>query len=142
MSATSVLVVDADVDSRVICRLVLTRHGYRVVEAADGVSALELARAKRPCAVVMELTLPVMDGWAVLDRLRLDPATAGVPVIVLSVHASSKHRDQAAQRGCSAYLVKPCSPRLILEEVRRHAPPVAPEPPPQAYEAPTFRAPT
>lgn len=128
MPTTTVLVVDADLDSRVICKLVLSRHGYRVVEAADGAMALQLARAERVSAVVMELTLPVLDGWAVLDQLRLDPATAGVPVIVLSAHASGSHRERAAQRGCSAYLVKPCSPRWVLEEVRRHAGP-APSPP-------------
>lgn len=114
----TVLVVDDDADSRNICSLFLQHHGYRVVEATDGVEGVERARAERPALVLMDVTLPLLDGWAATERLKADPHTAAIPVVILTGHALERDRTRALSLG-DGYLPKPCTPRRILEEVQR-----------------------
>lgn len=118
MHSLTVLVVDDHTDSRMICEIILARSGYAILSAADGGRALELARAERPDAIVLDVALPRMDGWAVLEELRRHPSTASIPVVMYTAHALDSYRTQAAALGCSRFLVKPCSPQEILEAVR------------------------
>jgi two-component system cell cycle response regulator DivK len=114
----TVLIVDDDPDSRNICTLFLQHHGYRVLEAMDGAEGVHCAREERPDLVLMDVTLPVLDGWSATQRLREIPETAAIPVVILTGHALDRDREQARAAG-AGYLPKPCPPRRILEEVQR-----------------------
>ena len=118
MEPKTILIVDDDADSRNICTLFLQHHGYRVVEAMDGEQGLLQARDARPDLILMDVTLPLLDGWEATRQLKGDSLTASIPVIILTGHALEQDRSRALKVG-DAYLPKPCSPRRILEEVQR-----------------------
>ena len=119
MQSKTVLVVDDDGDSRLICSTILLHHGFRIVEAGDGLEAVQTAQAERPDVILMDLALPSLDGWSALERLRSDPHTADIPVIVLTAHATAEALAQGRRAGVDGYLTKPCSPSRVLDEVRR-----------------------
>ena len=119
MPATTVLVVDDHTDSRTICGIILARNGYEVLSAADGERGLDLAREERPAAIILDIALPRMDGWTVLEELRKDPSTASIPIVMCTAHSLDSYRVRALGLGCAAFLVKPCSPQAILEAVQR-----------------------
>ena len=118
MPPATVLVVDDHTDSRTICEIILARNGYSVLSAADGESALRLARSDHPAAIILDIALPRVDGWMVLDELRKDPATAGIPVVMCTAHSLDSYRTRAMALGCSSFLVKPCSPQAIIDAVK------------------------
>lgn len=124
MPAKTVLLVDDDEDSRTICVTILEHHGYRVVQAADGGEGLRMARELRPDVILMDVTLPVLDGWTATSELKQSPETAEIPVIMLTARALDADRARGRDSGCDSYLTKPCSPSLVLEEVRKFAAPV------------------
>ena len=124
MPPSTVLVVDDHADSRMICEIILTRQGYRVLSAPDGASALELARSQPPDAIILDVALPRMDGWAVLEELKREPATTAIPVVLYTAHSADSDRARARHLGCAGYLVKPCSSQAIVDEVRRCIPPL------------------
>lgn len=125
MNSKTVLVVDDDSDSRMICSTILVHNGFQVVEAGDGPAALRLARERCPDVILIDLALPNLDGWAVLDRLKADPVTRSIPVIVLTASAAQADRVRGREAGVSGYLVKPCSPTLVLREVSRAVAPLS-----------------
>lgn len=119
MQPKTVLLVDDDEDSRTICITILAHHGFRVLEAADGQEGVRIALEERPDVILMDVTLPVLDGWAATARLKGEPATASIPVIMLTARALDADRAQGREAGCDSYLTKPCTPSQVLEEVRK-----------------------
>lgn len=115
----AVLVVDDDPDSRAICTLFLEHHGYRVLEARDGEEGVRRAREERPALVLMDVTLPILDGLSATRRLKELPETASIPVVILTGHALDRDRENALEAGGEGYLPKPCPPHRLLEEVHR-----------------------
>jgi CheY-like chemotaxis protein len=115
----TVLLVEDNVDNRTIYGTLLRHVGYRVLDAADGETALTLARAERPDLVLMDVTLPVLDGLEATRRLKADAATRAIPVIALTAHASEESRAACLGAGCDGYLAKPIAPRDVLAEVQR-----------------------
>jgi CheY-like chemotaxis protein len=114
-----VLVVDDLADNREIYAAYLEFEGYRVAHAVDGHEALAKATALRPDAVVMDLSLPGIDGWEVTRRLRQEEATREVPIIALSGHTRPEYLQNATDAGCDAFLAKPCLPETVADEIRR-----------------------
>lgn len=112
-----VLVVEDYDDARAMYCAWLTMDGCRVAEAVDGRDAVARARRLSPDLIVMDLSLPVMDGWAALAALRADPRTRDLPVVVLSGDASAAARDPAAE-GWAAFVRKPCTPDGMMAAVR------------------------
>lgn len=106
-------------DNRIIYSTVLRHVGYDVVEAEDGVQAVALARSLLPDLILMDISIPGMDGWEATRILRHDPATLGIPIIALTAHALADDRERALQMGFTAYLAKPVEPRTVVAEVRR-----------------------
>lgn len=103
----SILLVE---DNELLALLVsrrLGRMGWKVTIATTGPVGLEAARAEAPAAVLLDMSLPEMDGWAVAAALRADPATASLPVLALTAHALPSDRNRALAAGCDGYLVKP-----------------------------------
>ena len=106
-------------DNRIIYSTVLRHTGYEVIEALDGVQAVELARSRRPDLILMDISIPEIDGWEATKILRQDPATRDIPIIALTAHALADDRERASAVGFTAYLAKPIEPRAVVAEVRR-----------------------
>jgi signal transduction histidine kinase/CheY-like chemotaxis protein len=117
--AATVLVVDDDENAREYLSYVLRRERLNVVHARGGEEALVQVRKQRPALITLDVMMPKMSGYDVLEALRDDPMLADVPVVVLSVLNDRDSRDRAMQRGASAYLVKPVDANLLVASVRR-----------------------
>jgi two-component system, cell cycle response regulator DivK len=102
-----VLVVDDDESNRYMLSRRLEYRGYLVVTATDGREAVERARAEAPCLILMDVTLPVLDGLAATRELKSLPELRGIPVIALTAHAGPEDRDRAREAGCDDYDTKP-----------------------------------
>ncbi|HEY6015265.1 MAG TPA: response regulator [Gaiellaceae bacterium] len=118
MSDELILVADDDEDILALVSLRLRRLGYRVAEARDGEEALaEVARA-RPALVILDLMMPRVDGYGVIRRLRADPETASLPVVVLSARARSADAAAGLEAGADAYLSKPFRAEELAATIR------------------------
>lgn len=118
-SGQTLLLVEDNEDNRIIYSTVLRHLGYVVIEAQDGVQAVELARRAQPDLILMDISIPRMDGWEATRILRGDPTTRAIPIIALTAHALSDDRERAAEVGFTSYLAKPIEPRAVVAEVRR-----------------------
>ena len=111
--AKILLVEDNEMNRDMLCRR-LQRRGHEVAIAADGAEGLALARRERPGLILMDMTLPVLDGWEATRQLKADPVTSAIPIIALTAHAMSEDRQRALEAGCDDYDTKPIEfPRLI-----------------------------
>ncbi len=115
----TILIVEDDEDTQSVYRLILEANGFEVLTATSGTDGLRLAREEHPAAVLMDVSIPGMDGWTVTRILKEEKATAQLPVIVITAHAFPEDRERAEQVGCDGFLTKPCEPRLVLAEVWR-----------------------
>ena len=102
-----VLLVEDDESNREMLSRRLQNRGYLVVTAVDGRDALERARAESPCIILMDVSLPVLDGLAATRELKSRPESRGIPVIALTAHSGSEDRDRAFAAGCDDYDTKP-----------------------------------
>jgi CheY-like chemotaxis protein len=115
-----VLLVEDYEDARDMYRDYLVFSGFTVETAENGHEAIEKARSLRPDLILMDLSLPALDGWEATRRLKADPETKGIRVIALSAHAMSAEAQRAAAVGCEGFIAKPCLPEELLAEVTRH----------------------
>ena len=115
----TVLVVEDQEDNRRILSVYLEYVGYRVVSAVNGAEGVATAREQRPNVIVMDISMPVLDGYQALRLLREDPELSEIPVIALTAHALSTDREAVLAAGFDSYLAKPIEPRLVAAEVRR-----------------------
>lgn len=111
--AKVLLVEDNEMNRDMLSRR-LTRQGYEVTIAQDGAQALTMVSEQRPDIVLMDMSLPIIDGWEATRRLKADPATSSIPVIALTAHAMAEDREKALAAGCDDYDTKPIElPRLV-----------------------------
>jgi two-component system response regulator MtrA len=120
--APVVVVADDDEDILMLVHATLTAAGYEVVLARDGSAALALLRERRPAAAVLDIAMPGLDGLEVLTRVRADPATANLPVILLSARAQENDVARGYELGASKYIRKPFSPRELKAALETLAP--------------------
>lgn len=113
-----ILVVEDTEDNRQILRDLLTNAGYELIEAYDGESGVELALRHRPDLILMDIQLPMIDGYEATRRIKANPALARTPVIAVTSYALSGDEAKAHAAGCDAYIAKPFSPRQLLAKVR------------------------
>lgn len=113
-----VLVVDDFEDNRAMYAEYLSYSGYEVQQACDGEEAVRMTQELLPDVVVMDLSLPVLDGWEATRRLKADVRTRSIPVIALTGHALAGHSRGAREAGCDAFLAKPCLPDKLVEKVQ------------------------
>jgi CheY-like chemotaxis protein len=114
-----VLIVDDVQDNRTIYVLFLKFSGFRIAEAENGEDALRKATALLPDVIVMDLSLPVMDGWEATRRLKRDPRTKKIPVVALTGHALPEHARAAREAGCDLVITKPCLPDQLIDALRQ-----------------------
>ena len=112
-----VLVVDDEPDVLLLCRLNLQQGGHEVLEASEGGRAMELARERHPDVIVLDLMLPGIDGYDVLEALQADAATSDIPIVVLTAKSLRADRDRSHGLGASAFLTKPFLPSELCEVV-------------------------
>lgn len=115
----TIVMVEDNPDNRTIYSLVLEHHGYHVVEAVDAETGLDLIARRHPDLVLMDISLPRMDGFEATRRLKQDPRTSDIPVVALTAHAFDEDRQRAKDIGFDGYLVKPLEPRRVVQEVDR-----------------------
>ena len=114
-----ILMVDDFQDNREMYAAYLRYAGFAVDEAVTGTEALDKALAITPDLIVMDLSLPGMDGWEATRRLKADPKTKHIPIVVVSGHALEASVRSAQAAGCDVFLRKPCLPQALLAEVRK-----------------------
>lgn len=112
-----VLVIDDEPDVRWLIRMSLERAGHEVIDAEDGLRGIALAQKQHPEIIVLDLMMPVMDGYGVLAELAKDPRTARVPVVVLSARAIPDEAERAVGAGARRFLEKPFDPELLAAEL-------------------------
>jgi len=117
--SSTILIVDDSLDNREVFGLLLEFSGYTVLQAADGWSGVQEARMHHPDVILMDISMPLMDGFTATELLKLDPATRDIPVIAVTAHDDVDHRDRATRVGMCGFLAKPVRPRLVVEEVQR-----------------------
>src|SRR5438132_13022692 len=117
-----ILVVEDQEDNRQILRDLLANSGYEMSEAEDGVQALAAVAKERPDLILMDIQLPIMDGYEATRRIKADPANKGIPIIAVTSYALSGDEAQAFAAGCDSYVAKPYSPRALLAKVREYLP--------------------
>ena len=114
-----ILVVDDYQDAREMYAEYLQFSGFRVAEARNGNEAVEKAFSLKPDLILMDLSLPGMDGWEATRRLKSDEATRHIPIVALTGHALAGASEGAKKAGCDSFVTKPCLPDDLVVEVRR-----------------------
>jgi len=111
---TKILLVEDNEMNRDMLSRRLSRNGFEVLIAVNGQEGVDLALAEKPALILMDMSLPVLDGWEATRRVKADPATAAIPVIALTAHAMAKDREDAMAAGCDDFDTKPVElPRLM-----------------------------
>jgi two-component system, cell cycle response regulator DivK len=110
------LVEDNEMNRDMLSRR-LERKGYEVVIAVNGKEGVELVSSTRPDLILMDLSLPIIDGWEATRRIKADPATARIPVIALTAHAMAEDRAKAMAAGCDDFDIKPVDLPRLLEKI-------------------------
>ena len=116
-----ILVVEDQPDNRRILRDLLGNAGYELIEAETGEEALTAVETQRPDLILMDIQLPVMDGYEATRRIRLNPELKSIPIIAVTSYALAGDEAKALAVGCTAYITKPFSPRALLEKVQEHS---------------------
>jgi len=117
-----ILVVEDQEDNRQILRDLLVHSGYEVIEVGDGEQALPAAIEHHPDVILMDIQLPLLDGYEATRRIKADPALKHIPIIVVTSYALSGDEARAREAGCDAYVAKPYSPKALLAKIREYAP--------------------
>lgn len=118
MKRKCVLVVEDNVDNRTIFEVILQHAGYQVTCAEDGARGVEVAREAHPDIILMDLSMPVLDGMEATRRLKQDEATSGIPVVLVSAHRVEMSGAGLAAAGFARYLQKPLDPEVLVDTVR------------------------
>ena len=117
-----ILVIEDTEDNRQIIRDLLTSFDYELVEAVDGAEGVAMAQAHQPDLILMDIQLPVMDGYEATRQIRAIPELAAVPIVAVTSYALSGDEAKAREAGCDGYIAKPFSPRQLLAKVREFLP--------------------
>jgi two-component system cell cycle response regulator DivK len=117
-----ILVVEDQEDNMQILRDLLSSAGYEMIEAQDGEAAVRVAVSDRPDLILMDIQLPLLDGYEATRRIRADPAMRAIPIIVVTSYALSGDEAKARAAGCDGYVSKPYSPRQLLVKIREYLP--------------------
>jgi CheY-like chemotaxis protein len=115
---TKILLVEDNEMNRDMLSRRLQRKGFDVVMATDGMQGVEMARSETPDVILMDMSLPILDGWEATRRIKGETATSAIPVIALTAHAMAGDRDRALEAGCDDYDTKPIELPRLLEKIQ------------------------
>lgn len=116
---TTILMVEDQLEFSAIHKHYLERHGYHVLLAEDGETGVAMARQHQPRVILMDFSVPRLDGVSATARLKQDPQTRDIPVVLLTAHSYGSVGRRSREAGCDVFLSKPCEPRRVLQEVAR-----------------------
>ena len=119
MSKTVMIVEDNELNMKLFHDL-LEAHGYQTVGTRNGIEALDLARKHHPDLILMDIQLPIMDGYEATRRIKADPSLGTIPIIAVTSYALSGYEVKARAAGCDDFVPKPFSPRQLLAKVRQY----------------------
>lgn len=114
---TRVMVVDDEPDIRRLVCFSLSRHGFETIEACDGFSAVTMAHQEHPDLILMDVMMPVLNGFEAVQKLKADPDTADIPVVMLSAKSQQYEQDAGLELGAARYICKPFTPAELVEQV-------------------------
>ncbi|CAN5737540.1 response regulator [soil metagenome] len=114
-----ILLVEDNEDNQTVYRTILEHYGYEVLAAYDGESGVQLARERKPDLILMDISIPLLNGWDATRLLKGDAETSDIRIIALTAHALAADRVMAEEVGCDGYLAKPVEPRRVVEEVQK-----------------------
>jgi two-component system, cell cycle response regulator DivK len=115
--ASRMLLIEDNEQNQYLVTFLLEKHGYEIVVASDGLAGIALAEQETPSLILLDIQLPMMDGYAVARQLRANPALAHVPVVAVTSYAMPGDREKALAAGCDGYLEKPINPETFVSQV-------------------------
>ncbi len=115
-----ILLIEDNEQNRYLVTFLLESHGYTVIQASDGALAIELAGRVQPHLILLDIQLPIMDGYAVARQLRNNPALANIPIVAVTSYAMTGDREKSIAAGCNGYIEKPINPETFVAEIERH----------------------
>jgi two-component system cell cycle response regulator DivK len=115
---TKILVVEDNEANQELVTRFLRREGYEVIQAMDGINGVTLAEGQLPDLILMDLSLPGLDGWEATRQIRANPVTAAIPIIALTAHAFAEEVKEALQAGCNQYETKPLVYARLIKKIR------------------------
>lgn len=117
---SKILVIEDNEQNMYLVTFILEKRGYQVVQAWDGREGIELARQVKPALILLDIQLPVMDGYAVARELKSNPALADVPIVAVTSYAMVGDRERILAAGCTSYIEKPINPETFMAEIERY----------------------
>lgn len=117
MSAAHVLIIEDDLDNLEMVQFLLQRAGYATLTAQNGTEGLQLAQNQLPQLILLDMTIPGLDGWQLAAALKADESTRRIPIIALTAHTLPGDRKRALDAGCDGYISKPLNVETFLEDV-------------------------
>jgi CheY-like chemotaxis protein len=117
MTKKRILVVEDNMDSYELVRLILEKQGYETFLAANGLDGVKAALKQKPDLIIMDLAMPEMDGWIATENIRGDESTKNIPLIVVTARVTAPERERAIQAGCNEFLTKPIDLNELIEVV-------------------------
>ena len=119
---TKILVIEDNGQSIYLIAFILEKHGYEIIQARDGCEGIELTGRVKPALILLDIQLPVMDGYEVARRLKQDPQTRDIPIVAVTSYAMPGDRERVLATGCTGYIEKPINPETFVAEVEQHLP--------------------
>ncbi|MHB8137384.1 MAG: response regulator [Smithellaceae bacterium] len=116
----NILVIEDNEQNLYLVRFILEKNGYQVHAAMDGRTGIDMADQLKPDLILLDIQLPVMDGYAVAQNLRANPQLSSIPIVAVTSHAMVGDRDKAIAAGCNGYIEKPINPDTFISEVELH----------------------
>ena len=123
MTKPTVLLIEDNEQNRYLATFQLEKHGYAVVSASDGPAGIKLAKTLSPALILLDIQLPLMDGYAVARELRTHEALRQVPIVAVTSYAMVGDREKSLAAGCNGYIEKPINPESFVTEIERFLPP-------------------
>lgn len=116
----NILVIEDNEQNLYLVKFILEKNGYQVHTAMDGKTGIDMAEQLKPDLILLDIQLPVMDGYAVAQNLRANPQLSGIPIVAVTSHAMVGDREKAIESGCNGYIEKPIRPETFMAEVEIH----------------------
>lgn len=115
-----ILYIEDNEQNLYLVTFILEKHGYQVFAAMDGQQGIDSAATVNPDLILLDIQLPLMDGYAVARQLRTNPDLAGIPIVAVTSYAMAGDRDKAIAAGCNGYIEKPINPDTFMQQVEHH----------------------
>jgi CheY-like chemotaxis protein len=115
-----ILVVEDNENNRYMMKFLLEENGYQVIEAKDGVEGVKMAVIEKPDLILMDIQLPLLDGYKATKQIKANKKTCNIPIIAVTSYAMVGDREKILKAGCNGYIEKPINPEIFIEEVKQY----------------------